>query len=258
MPNDNDKSFKTTDLTHTMVAHMMTPGVVQVPGDVSVSEAALLLEREQAPCLLVKDTDTRFGLMTPTDIVKKVVAQGLEPHDIEVRTIMTRPVQFIEYDEALAEASTLMMATGASLLIVTKQNQPVGVLSAQDLMLSPPRRDTKIPVVVSVVGQTSAQGPNYNAMITHLSHVGALVESTAKILTGTNVVLAFSIPGQNTPLTIHGTVLTGGVPKADPGEPSSGNRTWHVDIQFTDLSSSDLARIRAWALQTMPPSPNRS
>jgi predicted transcriptional regulator len=47
---------------------------------------------------------------------------------------MTRPVQFIEYDEALTEASILMMATGASLLIVTKQHQPVGVLSAQDVL----------------------------------------------------------------------------------------------------------------------------
>ena len=61
----------------TVVAHMMTPGVVQIPGDVSVTEAASLLELEQMPCLLVKDTDTRFGLMTPSDIVKKVVAQGL-------------------------------------------------------------------------------------------------------------------------------------------------------------------------------------
>jgi CBS domain-containing protein len=258
MPNDEDKPFKTTSFIQTMVAHMMTPGVVQVPGDVSVSEAALLLEREQVPCLLVKDTDTRFGLMTPTDIVKKVVAQGLEPHDIEVRTIMTRPVQFIEYDQALAEASTLMMATGASLLIVTKQNQPVGVLTAQDLMLTPPRRGTKIPVVVSVVGRASAQGLNYNAMITQLSHVGALVESTAKILAGTDVVLAFSISGQNTPLTIHGTVLITRTQEAAAGESSSGNRIWHVDIQFTDLSSTDLARIRAWALQTMPPSLNRS
>jgi hypothetical protein len=143
-------------------------------------------------------------------------------------------------------------------LIVTKQNQPVGVLTAQDLMLTPPRRGTKIPVVVSVVGRASAQGLNYNAMITQLSHVGALVESTAKILTGTNVVLAFSISGQNTPLTIRGAVLTSGVLGTAPGEPTSGIPTWHVDIQFTDLSSTDLARIRAWALQTMPPSPNRS
>jgi CBS domain-containing protein len=258
MTNDDDKPFKTTPLIRTMVAHMMTPGVVQVPGDISVSEAALLLEREQAPCLLVKDTDTQFGLMTPTDIVKKVVAQGLEPHDIEVRAIMTRPVQFIEYDEALAEASALMMATGASLLIVTKQNQPVGVLRAQDLMLTPPRRGTKIPVVVSVIGRASSQRLNYNAMITQLSHVGALVESTTKILTGSNVVLAFSISGQNTPLTICGTVLTSGVSEAEPGEPSSEKHTWHVDIQFTDLSSTDLTRIRAWALQTMPSSPNRA
>jgi hypothetical protein len=95
-------------------------------------------------------------------------------------------------------------------------------------------------------------------MITQLSHVGALVESTAKILTGTNVVLAFSISGQNTPLTIRGTALTSGVQEAEPGESTSGIPTWHVDIQFTDLSSTDLARIRAWALQTMPPSPNRS
>ena len=47
---------------------------------------------------------------------------------------MTRPVQFIEYDRALEEASTLMMSTGTPILIVTKQAQPVGVLTAKDLL----------------------------------------------------------------------------------------------------------------------------
>ena len=258
MANDDDKPVKTTSLIPTMVAHMMTPGVVQVPGDISVSEAAMLLEQEQAPCLLVKDTDTQFGIMTPTDIVKKVVAQGLEPHDIEVRTIMTRPVQFIEYNETITEASILMMATGASLLIVTKQHQPVGVLSAQDVLLSPPRRSTRIPVVVSVVGQASEPGLNYNAIITQLSHAGGLIESATMLTPKTNVVLAFSISGQNTPLTIRGKVLASETLGAEPDDTSGETRTWRVDIQFTDLSSPDLARIRAWALQTMPPSPNLS
>ena len=253
MPIDDDKPFTTTHFIPTMVAHMMTPGVVQVPGNVSVSEAALLLEREQAPCLLIKDTDTKFGLMTPADIVKKVVAQGLEPHDVEVRTIMTRPVQFIEYDEVLAEASTLMIATGASLLIVTKQNQPVGVLSAQDLMLNPPRRGTRIPAVVSVVGRPSAQGLNYNAMILQLNHLGALIESATKLAPKANVVLAFSIPGQNTPLTIRGRVIANEALGTEMDKPSIETGGWHGEIQFTDLSSSDLTRIRAWALQTMPP-----
>jgi hypothetical protein len=73
-----------------------------------------------------------------------------------------------------------------------------------------------------------------------------------------NVVLAFSISGQNTPLTIRGRVLACEIPGAAPDKTSSGTDTWHIDIQFTDLSSPDLGRIRAWALQTLPPSPHLS
>ena len=113
--------------------------------------------------------------------MKKVVAQGLEPHDIEVRSIMTRPVQFIEYDELLEEASTMMVSTGASLLIVTKENQPVGVLSAQDLMLTPARRLTNIPTIVTVVDEAVPQRQAYNATIVQLSHVSARIESASKL-----------------------------------------------------------------------------
>jgi len=250
----NEPPFQPQHFVRTVVAHMMTPGVVQVPGDVSVSEAALLLEREHAPCLLVKDTDTVFGLMTPGDIVKKVVARGLEPHDIEVRSIMTRPVQFIEYDEALEEASTMMVATGASLLIVTKQNEPCGVLSAQDLMLTPPRRPTNIPAVVTVVDEAAALQQAHNATIVQLSHVGAQLESASNLRTRSRVILAFSLPGQNTPLTIHGKVLaSGALPSAGAGQ--TGERIFDLEVQFADLSHTDVARLKAWALQAIPPAP---
>ena len=241
----------------TVVAHMMTPGVVQVPGDVSVSEAALLLEREHAPCLLVKDTETVFGLMTPGDIVKKVVARGLEPHDIEVRSIMTRPVQFIEYDQALEEASTMMVATGVSLLIVTKHNQPVGVLSAQDLMLTPPRRETDIPAVVTVFDEHASQQQAYNANIVQLSHVGARLESATGMGSRTRVMLAFSLPGHNAPLTIHGKVLSCGSFTAGAADVPE-QRAFAIEVQFADLSQTDVARLKAWALQAMPSAPNQA
>lgn len=255
-PNENRPQARNRNDVRTVVAHMMTPGVVQVPGDVSVSEAALLLEREHAPCLLVKETDTIFGLMTPTDIVKKVVAQGLEPHEIEVRAIMTRPVQFIEYDEALEEASSMMLATGASILIVTKKNQPVGVLSAQDLMLTPPRRQTKIPTVVSVVGEDLAHRQAQNATIVQLSHVGARIEAATRLHSKARVVLAFSLPGQHTPLTIHGKVMTCESPASDDLK-QSGKRAVAIEIQFADLSNVDLARLKAWALQAIPSQSDR-
>ena len=251
MPDPKEQPSQATHVTPTVVAHMMTPGVVQVPGDVSVSEAALLLEREHAPCLLVKETETIFGLMTPTDIVKKVVAQGLEPHDIEVRTIMTRPVQFIEYDQALQEASTMMLSTGASLLIVTKENQPVGVLSAQDLMLSPPRRHAKIPSIVSILGDDLTHRQPHNATIVQLSHAGARIESATKLHTKTRVALAFSLPGQNAPLTIQGKVMAC-EPLTSDALSKLENTTCAIEIQFAELSRAHLARLKAWTLQTIP------
>jgi hypothetical protein len=221
---------------------------------VSVSEAALLLEREHAPCLLVKDTDSVYGLMTPGDIVKKVVARGLEPHDIEVRSIMTRPVQFIEYDEALEEASTMMVATGASLLIVTKQNEPVGVLSAQDLMLTPPRRQTNISAILTVLDGGAAPQA-YNANIVQLSHVGARLESASSPRSRTRVMLAFSLPGHNAPLTIHGKVLSSDSMATVAA--GSSERAFAIEVQFADLSHTDLARLKAWTLQAIPPASDR-
>lgn len=258
MLGQNDPPLQPQDPVRTVVAHMMTPGVVQVPGDVSVSEAALLLEREHAPCLLIKDTETAFGLMTAGDIVKKVVARGLEPHDIEVRSIMTHPVQFIEHDQALEEASTMMVTTGSSLLIVTKHNQPVGVLSAQDLMLTPPRRATHIPAVITVFDERTTQKQAHNANIVQLSHVGARLESASNVRSRSRVILAFSLPGHDTPLTIHGKVLSSGSPMPTGGSVPKRPRAFALEVQFADLSPADLARLKAWALQAMPSVPDQA
>lgn len=252
MLNKDDQQSDAPNRQITVVAHMMTPGVVQIPGDVSVTEAASLLEREQMPCLLVKDTESRFGLMTPTDIVKKVVAQGLEPNEIEVRTIMTRPVQFIEYDRAVEDASTLMMSTGTPILIVTKQDQPVGVLTARDLILSPKRCLTSVPATISVIDGDSL-GAQHHATIIQLSHVGALVESSALLLPGTKVVVSFSLPDLANPLTARGTILNDYEQMRSAGQSHTAS-TPGVDIQFTNLSPADQSRIKAWVLQNAPKS----
>lgn len=235
-----------------VVAHMMTPGVVQIPGDVSVTEAASLLEREQMPCLLIKETESCFGLMTPTDIVKKVVAQGLEPDDIEVRTIMTRPVQFIEYDRAADDASTMMMTSGTPILIVTKQDQPVGVLTARDLILAPKRCLVNIPATIRATDE-NLPGPEHHARIVQLSHVGALVESSTSLLPDTSVILSFSLPSLASPMTVRGRVVSGYGRRHGAVKPPRTSAAT-VDIQFVDLSSTDQSAIKAWVLQHSPTS----
>jgi len=234
-----------------MVAHMMTPGVVQIPGDVSVSEAALLLDREQIPCLLVKDTETTFGIMTSGDIVKKVIAQGLEPHDVEVRAIMSQPVHSVEYDQLLSDATSLMASTGASLLIVTKQSQPVGILTARDLALAPKRCDTCLPATVRVT-DGDQEGAKHLATIRQLSHVGALIESRTLLLPGTTVVLSFILPGADLSFSIRGTILNSGYEPDCAATYTVMGEPPEVDIQFAPMAASDESKIRAWVLQNLP------
>lgn len=254
MVDKDDQQPTASDHQTILVAHMMTPGVVQIPGDVSVTEAASLLERERMPCLLVKDTESRFGLMTPTDIVKKVVAQGLEPDDIAVRTIMTRPVQFIEYDRAMDEASALMMSTGTPILIVTKQDQPVGVLTARDLLLSPKRCVTNISATISVI-EGEGVGDEHQVSISQLSHAGASVESPVMLLSGTKIILSFCLSEMMSPLTIRGTVLDNARVDALSGTSGSLMTSQRgVEIQFVDLSPADQSRIKAWVLSNLPKS----
>jgi CBS domain-containing protein len=256
MPSNDEDRSRTVTHWNTVVARLMTPGVVQIPGDISVAEAASLMEREQMPCLLIKDTELCFGLMTPADIVTKVVAQGLDPDDIDVRTIMTRPVQFIEYDRVLDEASTLMLTTGTPILIVTKQEQPVGVLTARDLIISPKRCLAKIPAAINIM-DGGRPGAEYRALILQLSHVGALVESPIALLPDTMVTLSFSLHDLAIPLTIRGTVLSH-YDQIDSActlpHPSMSN----VDIQFANLSPADQSRLKSWMLQNEPKSSDPS
>jgi CBS domain-containing protein len=252
MVSPNNQQQKTPNPKLTVVAHMMTPGVVQIPGDISVTEAATLLEREQMPCLLVKDTELHFGLMTPSDIVKKVVALGLAPDDIEVRAIMSHPVHFIEYDRAAEEATTLMMSSGAPILIVTKQEQPVGVLTARDLVLSPKRCHTRVPATIGVMDSNSP-GAQHQAVIVQLSHVGAMVQTATLLLPGTRVFLRFALPELTAPLTVTGTILEDYDPVYESGRTGTVGSP-SVDVQFTGLSPADQSRIKAWVLQNSPKS----
>lgn len=252
MVNPKNQQQKSPNPTLTVVAHMMTPGVVQIPGDVSVTEAASLLEREQMPCLLVKDTDLDFGLMTPADIVKKVVALGLAPDDIEVRAIMSRPVHFIEYDRAADEATTLMMSSGAPILIVTKQDQPVGVLTARDLVLSPKRCHTRVSATIGVMDSDSP-GAQHQAVIVQLSHVGAMIQTPTLLLPGTRVVLSFSLPDLTAPIIVVGTILEEYDPLSESGKTGTVGSP-SVDVQFTGIPPADQSRIKAWVLQNSPKS----
>jgi hypothetical protein len=123
-------------------------------------------------------------------------------------------------------------------------------LSAHDLLLTPPRRPTNIPAVVTILDERAPQ-QHYNANIVQLSHVGVRLESASSLRSRTRVMLVFTLPGHNAPLTIQGRVLScESIVLAAAASPEG---LFAVEVQFADLSHTDLARLKAWTLQSIPP-----
>jgi hypothetical protein len=81
--------------------------------------------------------------------------------------------------------------------------------------------------------------------------VGATIESSSLLLPGTVIALSFVLPDVGLSFTVRGTILHGTYEPdlADPAMVIEPPPT--VDIQFSHMSSSDEARIRAWVLQNL-------
>ena len=113
--------------------YMVSP-VLSVNPDSSVQEAAQLMESSHVGSLLVKDGEAFVGIITETDLTRKIVAQGLQDKNPTVREIMTAPLRTIDCHEPIVDANQLMANKRIRHLAVTENDKVVGMLSVKDLI----------------------------------------------------------------------------------------------------------------------------
>lgn len=113
--------------------YMVSP-VLSVNLDATAQDAALLMESMHVGSLLVKDGETFVGIITETDLTRKIVAKGLQDKNPKVSDIMTAPLQTIDCHEPIVDANQLMAKKRIRHIAVTKNDAVVGVLSVKDLI----------------------------------------------------------------------------------------------------------------------------
>lgn len=114
-----------------------------IPASAPVAHAAKKMKDSNVGLLLVADGTRLVGVVTDRDIVTRAAAEGRPFDDTPVRVVMSSPVVTIHGDEDLQEAAKLMVAKRVRRLVVTNDRQePVGVLSLDDLAFSTHGDDT--------------------------------------------------------------------------------------------------------------------
>jgi len=108
-----------------------------VPQDATIVAAADRMQVRQIGSVLVESIVPKRGLsgiVTETDLVRKVLAVGLDPTVTMVDQVMARPVLTIASDRPMLEASHLMERHRLRHLCVSDKEEIVGMISVRDLV----------------------------------------------------------------------------------------------------------------------------
>ena len=116
------------------VQEIMTSSVLAVSATATVKEAAMLMSKKAYGCVLVVEHDHAIGIITERDIVRQIVAEGVDPSKVRAADIMSTPLVTIGTNSTAMEAAELMSAYGIRRIVVVHENGALaGLLTAGDL-----------------------------------------------------------------------------------------------------------------------------
>ncbi|MBN1236490.1 MAG: CBS domain-containing protein [Methanotrichaceae archaeon] len=116
----------------------MSYPIATVRPEATVLEAIKKMAAERKGCLLVASDGLLkqcLGIVTTSQIFRKVFAQGRDPAAVTVTEIMTpAPLVTIDLDASTREAAELMREHNIRRLPVMKEEALVGILTSKDLL----------------------------------------------------------------------------------------------------------------------------
>lgn len=111
-----------------------------VPPETTIVETAVRMRGKSFGSLLVEPTDAegrvfrRSGIVTETDLIRKVFTKGLDASLTRVDQVMTSPLLTIAPDRPMLDASQLMETNHVRYLCVSDEEEILGVISVRDLV----------------------------------------------------------------------------------------------------------------------------
>jgi CBS domain-containing protein len=108
---------------------------ITVERDTDVQTAARLMRDRRINSLLVTKGNEIIGILTDTDMVRRVVAAEVDTLTATVEKIMSAPILTIEEDKTVLDASDLMAQKRIRHLGVTQGGKLVGMISVRDILV---------------------------------------------------------------------------------------------------------------------------
>jgi CBS domain-containing protein len=97
----------------------------------------LMRKTRRDSVVVIKDRKP-IGIVTDSDLVKKIIAKNKKPSSITVKEIMSRPLVTTKPDDTILEATRKMKRSNIKRLPVLDKSKLVGILCLSDIARSSP------------------------------------------------------------------------------------------------------------------------
>lgn len=123
----------TESLDNIPLEKIMTENLITVSGQKSIQECALLMLAHKISSLIVTNSDnTLLGIFTKSDLTEMYARSGIDK--VRVNEYMTKDVITASPNELLHSIVLSMSSKGISRIVVTLNDEPIGIVTAQDLV----------------------------------------------------------------------------------------------------------------------------
>jgi len=115
-----------------LVREAMKANPFTVKPKTSVKEVAIIMkDKGIGNCIVVSDKP--LGIITESDIIKKVVAENLKASEVNVEDIMSSPIIVIDPYVPLEEAMKMMGKCNIRRLPVVEKGKLIGIITNKDI-----------------------------------------------------------------------------------------------------------------------------
>ena len=117
-----------------VVADIMSHPVITVDCKVNIKGTALLMTEKGVGCLIIVERGRPVGIITKSDIIRRVVSLCKDPCIVKVEDVMSKQLITIRGDINILEAMRKMREHKITQLVVMDDDKLVGIVAERDVI----------------------------------------------------------------------------------------------------------------------------
>jgi len=118
---------------HTFVKDVMRKNVISIDSDMTVKDAAIMMDDANVGCVVITRGNAPIGILTERDFVKRIVSEGRDL-STPLADVMSLPLIAVKSDDTVWEAAEKMKINKIHKAPVEDQGKLVGIITATDIV----------------------------------------------------------------------------------------------------------------------------